>query len=136
VTVDGNDAEAMFEATREARERAIGGGGPTLIEAVTMRMHGHAAHDDMKYVPKEQVEEWRKRDPVDRQEKRLAELGVDIEALRAEVRASIDAAAETALSGPMPDPAGVVEGVFCEGEAEPLGDGVARWSGFASRAVA
>jgi pyruvate dehydrogenase E1 component alpha subunit len=136
VTVDGNDAEAMFEATREARERAIGGGGPTLIEAVTMRMHGHAAHDDMKYVPKEQVEEWRKRDPVDRQEKRLAELGVDIEALRAEVRTSIDAAAETALSGPMPDPAGVVEGVFCEGEAEPLGDGVARWSGFASRAVA
>ena len=136
VTVDGNDAEAMFEATREARERAIGGGGPTLIEAVTMRMHGHAAHDDMKYVPKEQVEEWRKRDPVDRQEKRLAELGVDIEALRAEVRASIDAAAETALSGPMPDPAGVVEGVFCEGEAEPLGDGVARWSGFASRTVA
>jgi pyruvate dehydrogenase E1 component alpha subunit len=136
VTVDGNDAEAMFEATREARERAIGGGGPTLIEAVTMRMHGHAAHDDMKYVPKEQVEEWRKRDPVDRQEKRLAELGVDIEALRAEVRAEIDAAAETALSGPMPDPAGVVEGVFCEGEAEPLGDGVGRWSGFASRTVA
>jgi pyruvate dehydrogenase E1 component alpha subunit len=136
VTVDGNDAEAMFEATREARERAIGRGGPTLIEAVTMRMHGHAAHDDMKYVPKEQVEEWRKRDPVDRQEKRLAELGVDIEALRAEVRAEIDAAAETALSGPMPDPAGVVEGVFCEGEAEPLGDGVARWSGFASGTVA
>jgi TPP-dependent pyruvate/acetoin dehydrogenase alpha subunit len=90
----------------------------------------------MKYVPKEQVEEWRKRDPVDRQEKRLAELGVDIEALRAEVRAEIDAAAETALSGPMPDPAGVVEGVFCEGEAEPLGDGVARWSGFASGTVA
>src|SRR5437016_4115430 len=104
VTVDGNDAEAMFEATRAARERAIGGGGPTLIEAVTMRMHGHAAHDDMKYVPKEQVEEWRKRDPVDRQEKRLGDLGVDIEALRAEVRASIDAAAETALSSPMPDP--------------------------------
>ena len=76
VTVDGNDAEAMFEATREARERAIGGGGPTLIEAVTMRMHGHAAHDDMKYVPKEQVEEWRKRDPVDRQEKRLSRSGL------------------------------------------------------------
>ena len=49
--VDGNDVEAMFEATREARERAIAGEGPTMIEAVTMRMHGHAAHDDMKYVP-------------------------------------------------------------------------------------
>ena len=67
VKVDGNDAEAMFEATRQARERALAGEGPTLIEAVTMRMHGHAAHDDMKYVPKEQIEEWRAKDPIDRQ---------------------------------------------------------------------
>ena len=81
MTVDGNDAEAMFEAARAARERALAGDGPTLIEAVTMRMHGHAAHDDMKYVPKEQVEEWRKRDPIERQEKRLQELGVDVKVL-------------------------------------------------------
>ena len=53
VQVDGNDVEAVFEATRAARERALAGDGPTLIEAVTMRMHGHAAHDDMRYVPKE-----------------------------------------------------------------------------------
>src|SRR4051812_8610114 len=66
VTVDGNDCEAMFEATRAARERAIAGGGPTLIEAVTMRMHGHAAHDDMKYVPQAMVAEWRAKDPIDR----------------------------------------------------------------------
>src|SRR3984885_6941133 len=51
VSADGNDPEAMFEVTRLARERALAGEGPTLIEAVTMRMHGHAAHDDMKYVP-------------------------------------------------------------------------------------
>ena len=131
-TVDGNDVEAVFEATLAARERAIAGGGPTLIEAVTMRMHGHAAHDDMKYVPKEQVEEWRKRDPVERQEKRLRSLGVDVEAVRAEVQAEIDAATEEALAAPMPDPASADGGVFCEGEAEPLGDGVARWSGFKS----
>ena len=80
VKVDGNDPEAMFEATREARERALAGEGPTLIEAVTMRMHGHAAHDDMKYVPKEQVEEWRAKDPIDRQVRRLEALGVDVEA--------------------------------------------------------
>jgi pyruvate dehydrogenase E1 component alpha subunit len=129
-TVDGNDAEAMFEATRAARERALSGGGPTLIEAVTMRMHGHAAHDDMKYVPKEQVEEWRKRDPIDRQDARLRELGVDVEGLHSEVAAEIDAAAQEALSTPMPDPASATEGVFCTGEAEPLGDGVARFSGF------
>jgi pyruvate dehydrogenase E1 component alpha subunit len=130
VTVDGNDAEAMFEATLEARERAVSGEGPTLIEAVTMRMHGHAAHDDMKYVPKDLVEEWRRRDPVERQEARLSELGVDIAELRASLAAEIDAATEEALATPMPDPATAVEGVFCEGEAEPLGDGVARWSGY------
>ena len=135
VTVDGNDAEAMFEATSEARRRALAGDGPTLIEAVTMRMHGHAAHDDMKYVPKEQVEEWRKRDPIERQETRLRSLGVDIDAVRAEVRAEIDAATEVALAGPMPDPASVLEGVFCSGEAEPLGDGQAPWSGFAEAAI-
>jgi pyruvate dehydrogenase E1 component alpha subunit len=131
VSVDGNDAEAMFEATRVARERAIAGDGPTLIEAVTMRMHGHAAHDDMKYVPREQVEEWKLRDPVERQEKRLAELGVDVQALRASVAEQLDAAVAQALSGPMPSGDGVLDGVFCEGEAEPLGDGRAPWSGFA-----
>ena len=133
--VDGNDVEAMFEATREARERAIDGGGPTLIEAVTMRMHGHAAHDDMKYVPKELVEEWRQRDPIDRQEKRLRALGVDVDALRASVTEEIDAAAAEALAGPMPSPEDATLGVFCEGEAEPLGDGQAPWSGFAAEAV-
>jgi pyruvate dehydrogenase E1 component alpha subunit len=132
VTVDGNDVEAMFEATRAARERALEGGVPTLIEAITMRMHGHAAHDDMKYVPKEQVEEWRKRDPIDRQETRLRELGVDVDAVRAEVKSEIDAAAEEALAAPMPDPASAADGVFCEGEAEVLGDGQAPWSGFRS----
>jgi TPP-dependent pyruvate/acetoin dehydrogenase alpha subunit len=130
VTVDGNDVEAMFEATHAARQRALAGEGPTLIEAVTMRMHGHAAHDDMKYVPKEQVEQWRRRDPIDRHQARLRELGVDVEALRAKVHAEIDAGAEEALAAPMPDPADAARGVFCEGEAELLGDGVARWSGF------
>jgi TPP-dependent pyruvate/acetoin dehydrogenase alpha subunit len=133
VTVDGNDVEAMFEATREARERAIGGGGPTLIEAVTMRMHGHAAHDDMKYVPKEQVEEWRRRDPIERQERRLRELGVDVDAVRAGVHDEIEVATAEALAGPMPDPGEALKGVFCEGDAEPLGDGRAPWSGFAAR---
>jgi len=133
VTVDGNDVEEMFEAARAARERALAGEGPTLIEAVTMRMHGHAAHDDMKYVPTEQVTEWRKRDPVERQEARLRTLGVDVDELRAAVQAEIDAATEQALAAPLPDPATATSGVFCEGEAEPLGDGQAPWSGAAGR---
>jgi pyruvate dehydrogenase E1 component alpha subunit len=121
----------MFEAARAARERALAGEGPTLIEAVTMRMHGHAAHDDMKYVPMEQVTEWRKRDPVERQEARLRTLGVDVDQLRAAVQAEIDLATEHALAAPLPDPGTATSGVFCEGDAEPLGDGQAPWSGAA-----
>jgi len=97
-----------------------------------MRMHGHAAHDDMKYVPREQVEQWRARDPIDRQEKRLRALGVDVDELRASVAAEIEAAAAEALAGPMPASEGVLDGVFCDGEAQVLGDGQAPWSGFAS----
>jgi pyruvate dehydrogenase E1 component alpha subunit len=97
-----------------------------------MRMHGHAAHDDMKYVPSALVEQWRARDPIERQEKRLSELGVDVDAVRADVTEEIDAATEEALGAAMPDPATVLDGVFCTGEAEPLGDGLARWSGFRS----
>jgi TPP-dependent pyruvate/acetoin dehydrogenase alpha subunit len=127
--VDGNDVEAMFEATRRARERALAGG-PTLIEAVTMRMHGHAAHDDMRYVPPELLAKWRERDPIDRQEKRVRALGVDVAALREQVAEQIEEAAQSALAMDMPDPADAARGVFCEGEPEPLGDGRAPWSGF------
>jgi pyruvate dehydrogenase E1 component alpha subunit len=132
VSVDGNDVEAVFEATRAARERAIAGGGPTLIEAVTMRMHGHGAHDDMKYVPKALVEEWRQKDPIDRQSARVAALGVDVDALRAEVLAEVEAATKIALAGPMPDPATVTDRLFAPRDAEEilLEDGDAPWSGF------
>jgi len=130
LTVDGNDCEAMFEAVREARERAIGGGGPTLIEAVTMRMHGHAAHDDMKYVPKAQIEEWRAKDPIDRQVKRVEALGVDVQALRDEVKAEIERGVEEALAMPMPDPDTAADRVFAD-EPALLEDGNAPWSGFA-----
>jgi TPP-dependent pyruvate/acetoin dehydrogenase alpha subunit len=130
--VDGNDPEAMFEATRQARERALAGDGPTLLEAVTMRMHGHAAHDDMKYVPKEQVEEWRAKDPIDRQVKRLEALGVDVEEVRASVKAEIEKAVEEALAGPMPDGETATDRVFAD-EPALLEDGNAPWSGFASK---
>ena len=119
----------MFEATRKARERALAGEGPTLIEAVTMRMHGHAAHDDMKYVPKEQVEEWRAKDPIDRQVRRLEAIGVDVQAVRDEVKATIEAAVEEALKAPMPDPDTATDRLFAD-EPALLEDGQAPWSGF------
>jgi pyruvate dehydrogenase E1 component alpha subunit len=134
-SVDGNDVEAMFEATRRARERALAGDGPTLLEAMTMRMHGHAAHDDMKYVPKEQVEEWRQKDPIDRQESRVRDAGIDTAALREEVKQAIDAGTEEALAMPMPDPETATHRLFHDDEDEILlGDGNAPWSGFAGGA--
>ncbi len=133
VKVDGNDAEAMFEAARVARERAIAGDGPTLVEAVTMRMHGHAAHDDMKYVPTEKVEEWRRKDPIDRQTKRVEALGIDPQTIRDEVKATIDEAVERALQSPMPDPDTVMHGLFAD-EPALLEDGLGPWSGFKASA--
>jgi pyruvate dehydrogenase E1 component alpha subunit len=131
VTVDGNDVEAVFEASRVAAERARAGGGPTLIECRTMRMHGHGAHDDMSYVPKEMFEEWSQRDPIDRYAERLvSEHGFhpdDVEAIRAEVRAYIDECARKALDSPMPEPELATQGVFAE-SWEALGDGQALWS--------
>jgi pyruvate dehydrogenase E1 component alpha subunit len=129
--VDGNDVEAVFAATLTARERALEGGGPTLIEAQTMRMHGHAAHDDMRYVPPELLEHWRARDPIACQQARLVQRGIDVDAISAQVGEELDAALEWALEQPMPEPAGATEGVFCDTDAEPLGDGHAPWSGYA-----
>jgi len=129
--VDGNDVEAVFDATRCARERALAGEGPTLIAAKTMRMHGHGAHDDASYVPPELLAYWAERDPIERQRQRLSALGVDVEAVERAVREEVEVATDEALALPPADPATALEGVFCEGPAQPLGSGAAPWSGFA-----
>jgi TPP-dependent pyruvate/acetoin dehydrogenase alpha subunit len=138
VSVDGNDVEAVFEASREAADRARAGDGPTLIECVTMRMHGHGAHDDMSYVSRELLEEWSQRDPTDLYRERLAaEHGFDAEELdriHAEVKDHVDQCAAKALESPMPEPAAAEDGVFSE-HFEELGDGQAPWSRWAKEAV-
>lgn len=101
VVVDGNDVLAVRQVTREAVARARAGGGPTLIEAKTFRMGGHSTSDDPKrYVPAEQVEYWKARDPLARFERYLMKAGVlDAQkdtALRAEVEAEIAAAVKVA----------------------------------------
>ncbi|HEX4307427.1 MAG TPA: thiamine pyrophosphate-dependent enzyme, partial [Solirubrobacterales bacterium] len=134
VEVDGNDVEAVFAAAHAALERAREGGGPTLIECQTMRMHGHGAHDDMSYVPDDLRAEWEARDPIQSYAGRLpAEFGFaaeEVERIDAEVRAYVGECAERALASPMPDPSVSGEGVFAD-RWEPLGDGAAPWSGWA-----
>ena len=127
VKVDGNDVEAVFEASAEACERARMGGGPTLIQCETMRMHGHGAHDDMRYVPPDMLEEWAERDPIETYSARLRDDGVGVEAVERSVAEELERDTEWALAQPMPDPATVTDGVFAE--ADPvMGDGLAPWS--------
>jgi len=118
VKVDGTDALAVYDAVNEAVTRARQGEGPTLIEAVTMRMHGHAEHDPADYVPREMFEEWRKKDPVELFERRLLDSGVLSDATAKETREkarqhAIDARRK-ALADPMPDGSTVEEGVYAD----------------------
>ena len=77
IQVDGNDALAMYKATKEALERAHAGEGPTLIEAVTYRLMMHTTADDpTKYRSDEEVEQWRKLEPLPRFRKYLEKKGI------------------------------------------------------------
>lgn len=114
--VDGNDVEAVYWATCEAVDRARQGGGPSLIEAKTMRMLGHAIHDGAEYVPRELLAKWEKKDPIAHyQAKLLAEEVADMEELteiRQRAAVEIEDAIEFAESSPYPDPETVEEGIY------------------------
>lgn len=116
VIVDGNDFCAVYEAVTQAVERARAGGGPTLIECKTMRMRGHAIHDNMAYVPKELLETWAQRDPIARFEALLRERGLlddaGLAALLERIDRELDEAQAYAEASPYPDPSEVTQGVY------------------------
>jgi 2-oxoisovalerate dehydrogenase E1 component len=106
VVVDGNDLISVHRAVRRAAERARRGDGPTLLEFKTFRMRGHEEASGTDYVPKEQVEEWAKKDPLKRYEAFLVAKGLFAEAdfatIRAAYKARIDALADEAIEAPEP----------------------------------
>jgi pyruvate dehydrogenase E1 component alpha subunit len=120
VVVDGTDVLAVYREARRAIEKARAGGGPTLIECLTLRMEGHAVHDDAFYVPKELFEEWAKRDPIERYRSWLrenAELTDDEEEqIAVSVKRLLNEALEKAEASGMPDPANLLEGVYAAPE--------------------
>ncbi len=117
IRVDGNDVLAVYEATREAVERARRGDGPTLIEAVTYRLLGHSTSDDPeKYRDEEEVEAWKRRDPLSRFSKFLVVEGVaepsDLETIHDEIDRELDAAIEAAEAADPPELATMIEDVY------------------------
>ncbi|HLA79717.1 MAG TPA: thiamine pyrophosphate-dependent dehydrogenase E1 component subunit alpha [Vicinamibacteria bacterium] len=114
--VDGNDVLAVYEVTRLAIGRARSGEGPTLIEANTMRMRGHAEHDDMKYVPADLLDAWAKRDPITRYERRLLDSNRATQKELDEVVAAIEAQLAEDLAwaeaSPFPAPDSGLDGVY------------------------
>lgn len=110
IRVDGNDALATYQATKDALDRARSGGGPTLIEAVTYRLMMHTTADDpTKYRSKQEEEESWSLEPLVRFRKYLESRGCwdgrREEALRAEITAEVEAAVQTfeAFTGFAPD---------------------------------
>ena len=120
VVVDGTDVLAVYREVKRAVEKAREGGGPTLIESMTLRMEGHAVHDDAFYVPKEMFEEWAKRDPIERFRAWLREnaelTDEEEEQLGASVKKLLADAINRAEESPLPDPATLTEGVFATPE--------------------
>lgn len=117
--VDGQDVTAVYEAMREARERAASGEGPTLIEAETYRYRGHFEGDDQPYRTEEEIEDWREnRDPIDIFRRSLEERGEltaeQFDALVSEAESTIDDAIERARADPTPDPEAAYDAVFDE----------------------
>ena len=89
VVVDGTDTLAVYREARAAIDKARSGGGPTLIESVTLRMEGHAVHDDASYVPREMFDEWAKRDPITRFRELLMTAGVLTEDADTEINEAV-----------------------------------------------
>src|SRR6185369_4553742 len=103
---DGDDVVKVKRRIAEAVERARLTGEPTLVEVVTYRFRGHSMSDPGLYRTKEEVEEWRRRDPLNRSRARLVEIGMpepEIEALEADVKAEIEDAVRFAEESPPAD---------------------------------
>ena len=118
VTVDGNDAIAIYEAVSEAVSRARRGEGPTIIECKTFRWRGHWAGDSQGYVGEEEVNRWLEKDPIPRLKKKLVEMGMitehDAHDIDQEVEDEIEAAVQFAGQSTYPSPEETLDDVYAE----------------------
>ena len=117
-TVDGNDVDAVYQAAAVAVARARSGGGPTLLECETYRWKGHSKSDKNLYRSKEEIDEWKAKDPIERFQAIILSSGLvtqsEIETLIAKVREGTRDAIKEASAAPDSDPAELLSSVFRE----------------------
>ncbi|HKJ95259.1 MAG TPA: thiamine pyrophosphate-dependent dehydrogenase E1 component subunit alpha [Gammaproteobacteria bacterium] len=115
-TVDGMDLEAVRDTVEKAREHALGGEGPVLIEALTYRYLGHSKSDAQRYRTREEVDEWRAQDAIERfaekLRKRKAVRARDLTSLREDAYARVDEAFARAEAEPEPNPESALEDIY------------------------
>jgi len=118
LVVDGNDVLAVYEATQEAIARARLGRGPTLIECKTYRWLGHSIGDPQDYRKQEEVEAWKKRDPIQRLESFLRPKGslddLKVKDIYRSVTEEIENAVQFAESSPLPRPEDMLTCVYAD----------------------
>jgi TPP-dependent pyruvate/acetoin dehydrogenase alpha subunit len=120
VVVDGTDVLAVYREAKRAIEKARAGGGPTLLECLTLRMEGHAVHDDAFYVPKPLFERWAESDPIERFRTWLRDNGgltdEEEDEIAADVKRLLNEALKRAEESPLPEPSNLTHGVFASPE--------------------
>jgi acetoin:2,6-dichlorophenolindophenol oxidoreductase subunit alpha len=118
VTVDGNDVDAVYQAAATAVERARSGQGPTLLECETYRWKGHSKSDKNLYRTKDEIDEWKAKDPILRFQETITNTGLvtqaEVDALTAKVREATRDAIRDASAAPDSDPAELLSSVFRE----------------------
>ncbi|MCS6845103.1 MAG: thiamine pyrophosphate-dependent dehydrogenase E1 component subunit alpha [Caldilineales bacterium] len=112
VTVDGNDVLAVYDAVRQAAQRARRGEGPTLVEAITYRWRGHSKSDRQLYRTRDEIKEWQARDPIRRLARLLDMEDDELDEVARQARARIEEAVAFANASPEPDVSTILEGVY------------------------
>lgn len=118
ITVDGNDIQAVYDAVGAAVDRARRGEGPTLVESETYRWRGHSKSDKNLYRTREEIEEWKTRDPIARFEKTVTDAGTldqaAVDSIRSEAREAIRDAVRRASAAPPARAEDLLTSVYAE----------------------
>ncbi len=118
--IDAMDVEMVHEAVKRAADRARAGEGPTFLEFKTYRFRGHSMSDPQKYRTKEEVEQWKSRDPLEMVRDRILTNGIateaDLDVIDAKVKEVVEASVKFAEESPYPEPEAAFQDVYMDAE--------------------